>query len=45
MNLRWDRPAPGFTLPSSDGREISLTDFRGTSDVVLVFYCYAFGSI
>jgi peroxiredoxin len=29
--------APGFTLPDQDGNEVSLTDFRGRS-VVLVFY-------
>jgi len=29
--------APKFTLPSSDGNEISLTDFRGKK-VVLYFY-------
>src|SRR5262245_45243420 len=29
--------APDFTLPSSDGREVSLADFRGKS-VVVYFY-------
>ena len=29
--------APGFTLPSSPGQQVSLTDFRGRP-VVLVFY-------
>jgi peroxiredoxin len=29
--------APGFTLPDQDGNEVSLTDFRGQT-VVLVFY-------
>jgi peroxiredoxin len=43
--MRWGQPAPGFTLPSTEGDDISLADFRGRSDVVLVFYCYAFGGI
>jgi peroxiredoxin len=30
-------PAPEFTLPDQDGKEISLSDFRGES-VVLCFY-------
>lgn len=42
--LRYGKPAPEFTLPSSEGRETSLSDFRG-KDVVLIFYCYAWGSI
>jgi peroxiredoxin len=30
-------PAPEFTLPDQDGNEVSLSDFRGET-VVLVFY-------
>jgi peroxiredoxin Q/BCP len=30
-------PAPDFTLPDESGRRVTLSDFRGTS-VVLVFY-------
>ncbi len=30
--------APDFTLPSSDGRTITLGDYRGKSEVVLFFY-------
>lgn len=30
--------APGFTLPSATGPEVSLVDFRGEESVVLVFY-------
>jgi peroxiredoxin len=45
MSLRWGQPAPDFTLPSTDGRDISLAEFRGRSDVVLLFYCYDFGGI
>jgi cytochrome oxidase Cu insertion factor (SCO1/SenC/PrrC family) len=30
--------APDFTLEDIDGKNISLSDFRGTMKVVLVFY-------
>ena len=30
--------APEFTLPSSEGKEISLKDYKGKSRVVLYFY-------
>jgi peroxiredoxin len=43
--LRFGQAAPGFSLPSSTGGETSLADFKGTSDVVLVFYCYDWGGI
>jgi peroxiredoxin len=45
VSLRWGQPAPDFRLPSTEDREIALGEFRGRADVVLVFYCYAFGSI
>jgi peroxiredoxin Q/BCP len=32
------QPAPTFSLPATDGRTISLDDFRGKQDVVLYFY-------
>jgi peroxiredoxin Q/BCP len=31
-------PAPDFTLASADGTPVSLSDFRGKSEVVLFFY-------
>ena len=31
-------PAPEFTLPSTEGNEISLGDFKGKQAVVLYFY-------
>jgi len=30
--------APSFTLQSSTGRPVSLEDFRGKKEVVLIFY-------
>jgi len=30
--------APDFTLENHDGNKITLSDFRGKKDVVLVFY-------
>jgi hypothetical protein len=32
------KKAPSFTLQSSTGRAVSLEDFRGKNEVVLVFY-------
>jgi thioredoxin-dependent peroxiredoxin len=32
------QPAPNFTLPSTEDREISLADFKGKQAVVLYFY-------
>jgi hypothetical protein len=31
-------PAPDFTLPSTTGDEISLSEFRGKKHVILEFY-------
>ncbi len=43
--LRDGRPAPDFSLPSTAGGAVTLSDLRGTADVVLVFYCYDWGGI
>ena len=32
------QPAPDFTLEDSEGKNISLADYRGQKNVVLVFY-------
>jgi cytochrome oxidase Cu insertion factor (SCO1/SenC/PrrC family) len=32
------QPAPDFTLEDSDGKSVTLSDFRGKKSVVLVFY-------
>jgi len=36
--LKQGDKAPDFTLHSHEGREVSLSDFAGKSDVVLYFY-------
>ena len=36
--VRVGQPAPDFTLEDSDGKNISLADYRGKKNVVLVFY-------
>jgi peroxiredoxin len=43
--LRYGQEAPAFSLPSTSGREISLAEFRGLAEVVLLFYCYDWGNI
>lgn len=35
-------PAPGFTLPGSDGKTYSLADFAGKKTVVLAWFPKAF---
>ena len=42
--LRFGQPAPAFSLPAADGGTVSLADFRGR-DLVLLFYCFDWGSI
>jgi peroxiredoxin len=44
-SLRFGQEAPGFSLPSTAGNQTALADFKGKTDVVLVFYCYDWGSI
>ncbi len=34
--------APDFSLPSTTGKEIKLSDFRGTKSVILAFFPAAF---
>ena len=38
QRVRVGDPAPDFTLENVDGKRISLSDFRGKKNVVLVFY-------
>jgi thioredoxin-dependent peroxiredoxin len=42
--LTYGAAAPDFSLPSTGGGTVTLSGLKG-SDVVLVFYCYDFGSI
>jgi peroxiredoxin len=42
--VRYGQPAPDFTLPSTENRDLTLSAYRGR-DVVLVFYCFDWGSI
>jgi peroxiredoxin len=43
MALKVGDKAPDFTLPSTTGEKISLSQFRGHKPVVLFFYIFAFG--
>ena len=36
--IKAGQPAPDFTLEDSDGKTITLSDFRAKKSVVLVFY-------
>ena len=42
--LRYGKTAPDFSLPSTEAAQTTLAEFRG-KDVVLVFYCFDWGSI
>jgi peroxiredoxin len=41
-NLKVGDAAPDFTLPSTTGEKIKLSDFKGKKNVVLAFYVLAF---
>jgi peroxiredoxin len=41
-HLKVGETAPDFTLPSTTGKDISLSDFRGKENVVLAFVVKAF---
>ena len=43
MALKVGEKAPDFTLPSTTGEKISLSQFQGEKPVVLFFYIFAFG--
>lgn len=41
-HLKVGDTAPDFTLPSTQGGKVKLSDFRGKNTVVLAFYPAAF---
>ena len=45
MTLEIGQLAPDFTLKNQHGEDVSLADFRGTINVVLVFYPFAFSGV
>ncbi|MEO6471211.1 MAG: peroxiredoxin [Aeromicrobium sp.] len=45
MTIELGQEAPGFTLKSQHGEEISLSSFRGEKSVVLIFFPFAFSGI
>lgn len=45
MALEVGDRAPDFTLPSTTGGNISLSDFRGKKVVLLEFYVHDFGPV
>ncbi|HTY72057.1 MAG TPA: peroxiredoxin [Actinomycetes bacterium] len=42
MPIEVGQLAPDFTLPDQFGADVTLSSFRGTKDVLLVFYPFAF---
>ncbi|MCU1459239.1 MAG: Peroxiredoxin [Actinomycetia bacterium] len=45
MSAEIGQPAPEFTLKDQDGNDVSLSDFRGKRNVVLVFYPFTFTGV
>jgi peroxiredoxin len=41
-HLKVGDEAPDFTLPSTGGQQVKLSDFRGKKNVVLAFFPAAF---
>ena len=45
MSIEIGQEAPDFTLKNQHGEEISLSSFRGSKNVVLMFFPFAFSGI
>ncbi|HLU29551.1 MAG TPA: peroxiredoxin [Glycomyces sp.] len=45
MTIEPGTPAPDFTLKDQNNQEVSLGDFRGDKNVLLVFYPFAFTGV
>ncbi|MFN0283689.1 MAG: peroxiredoxin [Kineosporiaceae bacterium] len=45
MTVEVGSPAPDFALPDQHGEVVRLSDFRGETNVALVFYPFAFSGI
>jgi cytochrome oxidase Cu insertion factor (SCO1/SenC/PrrC family) len=45
MALKVGDKAPDFTLSSTTGEKISLSQYQGKKPVVLYFYLFAFGGV
>jgi peroxiredoxin len=45
MAIQAGEKAPDFALKDNHGRTVRLSDFRGTKNVVLLFYPFAFTSV
>lgn len=45
MSLDVGQTAPDFTLTDQHGQQVSLSDYRGDKNVVLMFYPFAFTGI
>ncbi|GAA4877264.1 MULTISPECIES: peroxiredoxin [Saccharopolyspora] len=45
MTVEVGAQAPGFTLPDYNKQQVSLADFQGEKNVLLVFYPFAFSGV
>jgi peroxiredoxin len=45
VSVQTGQPAPEFTLTNQYGESVSLAEFRGSKNVVLMFYPFAFTGI
>ncbi|HEY2798808.1 MAG TPA: peroxiredoxin [Thermoanaerobaculia bacterium] len=45
MTLKPGDPAPDFTLPSTVGDKVTLSDYRGKKNVILLFYPLDFSPV